>query len=557
MGFSDERPAAELLAEPKESVDAGDPSLTANSESPFFNEPVRRFVGPDERSAFRSAIAQVRTRLGLDYPLVIDGQKLSTEDTIDSINPASCFELVGRVCVAGEREVERALQGAEAAFAHWSVRPVDERSALMRQVAAALRERRDEFAAWEILEAGKGWAEADADITEAIAFINYYADAAERLGKVRPQNVPGEDNLYRYLPKGVGLILPPWNFPMAILCGMLSAAVVSGNTVILKPSSLTPVVAAHFVDLLHEMGLPAGVVQFLPGPGEAVGEYLVRHPKTHFIAFTGSREVGLRILELAAKPSPEQHHVKRVIAEMGGKNAIIVDRDADLDDAVAGSIASAFGFQGQKCSAASRIIVVGSARYELFVRRLSEAAQSLRIGSPEESGSAMGPVISRRAQERIIKAIECGRGEARLVLAPDHPVHLEGYYVGPTIFADVTPDSTLAQDEIFGPVLSVLRATDFEQALEIANGTAYALTGGVYSRSPENLSLATERFQVGNLYLNRKITGAMVGRQPFGGYKESGVGSKTGGPDYLLQFMELRTITENTLRRGFAPLSKE
>jgi RHH-type proline utilization regulon transcriptional repressor/proline dehydrogenase/delta 1-pyrroline-5-carboxylate dehydrogenase len=335
------------------------------------------------------------------------------------------------------------------------------------------------------------------------------------------------------------------------MTGMLSAAIVTGNTAILKPASQTPVIAAKLMEVLREVGLPEGVVNFVPGPGPEVGEYLVKHPRIHFIAFTGSRAVGCRINVLASEVREGQDHLKRVIAELGGKNAIIVDSDADLDDAVVGTVASAFGYQGQKCSAASRVIVVGKNPDE-FVRRLVEAARSVQIGMPDDPGSYLGPVIDERAFKNIHKAIEAGKGVAKLALETDVSHLGDGYFIGPTIFADVPPDSALGQEEIFGPVLAVMRARDFGEALRIANGTSYALTGGVYSRSPENLERARREFHVGNLYLNRKITGAIVGRQPFGGFKLSGVGSKAGGPDYLLQFLEPRTITENTIRRGFA-----
>jgi RHH-type proline utilization regulon transcriptional repressor/proline dehydrogenase/delta 1-pyrroline-5-carboxylate dehydrogenase len=449
-------------------------------------------------------------------------------------------------------DAETAVRSASAVFPEWRDRRPAERAEYLLRAGARLRERRDEFAAWEIFEAGKTWREADADVTEAIDFLEYYAREALRLSHPAAFDVPGETNRYFYQPRGVGAVIPPWNFPLAILTGMLSASIVTGNTAVLKPASQTAVIAAKFVELLREIELPPGVVNFVPGPGAEIGEYLVTHPQTHFIAFTGSRAVGCRINVLAAEVRPGQEHLKRVIAELGGKNAVIIDSDADLDDAVLGTVASAFGYQGQKCSAASRVIAVGSVHDE-FVRRVVEAARSLTIGMPEDPGNFMGPVIDARACENIRKAIERGKQAAKLALEVDTSHLGEGHFVGPTVFSEVPRDSPLAQEEIFGPVLAIMRAANFQEALEIANGTSYALTGGVYSRSPENLARARREFRIGNLYLNRKTTGAIVGRQPFGGFKMSGVGSKAGGPDYLLQFVEPRTITENTVRRGFAP----
>jgi RHH-type transcriptional regulator, proline utilization regulon repressor / proline dehydrogenase / delta 1-pyrroline-5-carboxylate dehydrogenase len=519
---------------------------------PFKNESVRRFTERRERERFAAAIEQVRGELGREYPLLLDGQDTRTGEWIASTNPARPAELVGRVASASPKEAEAAVKSALAAFPGWRDRSAAERSDFLVRAAARLRERRDEFSAWEIFEAGKTWREADADVTEAIDFLEYYAREAVRLSRVLPLNVPGETNAYFYQPRGVGVVIPPWNFPLAILTGMLSASVVTGNTAILKPASQTAVIAAKLMEIVREVGFPEGVINFLPGPGAEVGEYLVRHPQTHFIAFTGSRAVGCRINVLAAEVREGQDHLKRVIAELGGKNAIIIDSDADVDDAVVGTVASAFGYQGQKCSAASRVIVVDGI-YEAFVRRLVEAARSLDIGMPEDPGNYMGPVIEAKARDNIRKAIEAGKSVARLALETDVSYLGDGHFIGPTIFTEVPPESPLAQEEIFGPVLAVMRARDFREALDLANGTSYALTGGVYSRSPEHLDWARREFRVGNLYLNRKITGAIVGRQPFGGFKMSGVGSKAGGPDYLVQFLEPRTVTENTLRRGFAP----
>ena len=403
-----------------------------------------------------------------------------------------------------------------------------------------------------MLEAGKNWTEADADVCEAIDFLNYYAIQAERLAAPHVVEVSGERNEYGYRPRGVGLVIAPWNFPLAILAGMLSATIVTGNTAIVKPSSLAPVVAAQFVRLLRETGLPPGVVNYLPGHGSDVGEYLAASPLVSIIAFTGSREVGTRLLGVGAQLQPGQAHIKRVIAEMGGKNAIIVDADADLDDAVPGVLHSAFGYQGQKCSAASRVIVVGKL-HDAFVERLVEAAQSLTAGDPRQPGNFLGPVIDAEAHTRIKSVIEQGRQRAQLLACDAARLPQEGHFLAPQIFTGVAPGDPLAQEEIFGPVLAVLRADDFEEALAIANSTSYALTGGVFSRYPAHLARAREAFQAGNLYLNRGITGALVSRQPFGGFRLSGAGSKAGGPDYLLQFMDPVCVTENTLRRDFAP----
>jgi len=548
MMDTEQQPGDELLAAPDVHYETDEKKPVAG----FCSEPVYRFVAPKEREGFAKAIEQVRSELGQSYPLIIGGQERETGQVIVSLNPARPDEVVGRVASAGEAEAEAAQNAAEHAFQSWSLLPFSERAGYLRKAAEALRQQRNYFAAVEIFEAAKPWAEADGDITEAIDFLEYYAQEAERLSSPAHLDLPGELNTTFYRPRGVGVIIPPWNFPLAILVGMLSAAIVTGNTVILKPSSQTPVVAARFVQLLHKLGLPPGVVNLLPGPGRAVGEYLVRHPRVHFIAFTGSQDVGMRIAQLASELVPGQQHVKHVVAEMGGKNAIIVDRDADPDDAVRGVVASAFGFSGQKCSACSRIILVGE-ESGFFIDRLIAAARSLHIGNPAESGTFMGPVIEAAACDRIRQMIAQGKREAKLALEMDCTHLGDGYYIGPTIFTGVSSDSPLATEEIFGPVLAVMHAADFAQALVLANATGYALTGGVYSRSPAHLELAKQRFQVGNLYLNRKITGARVGHQPFGGFKLSGMGTKAGGPDYLLQFLESRTVTENTLRKGYAP----
>jgi RHH-type proline utilization regulon transcriptional repressor/proline dehydrogenase/delta 1-pyrroline-5-carboxylate dehydrogenase len=530
--------------------------IEAHAPRRFHNEPVHRFTAAAERVAFAEALDSVRAQLGRDYPLVIGGKAADGSGQIVSTSPARPAQIIGRVAAAGRAQADAALAAALAAFPGWSRRSAAERAAYLRTVAAALIGARDEFAAWQVLEAGKNWSEADADVCEAIDFLNYYAAQAKRLGNGQVLALAGEHNRLDWRPKGVGLVLAPWNFPLAILTGMLSATLVTGNTAILKPSSLTPVIAARFMRLIEEAGLPPGVVNFLPGAGAEVGEYLAGRPGIHLIAFTGSRAVGTRLLELGARLADGQTHVKRVIAEMGGKNAIIIDADADLDAAIPGVLASAFGYQGQKCSAASRVIAVGAV-HDAFLERLIAATRSLTVGDPAQPGHFLGPVIDAVAQQRIRSIIEDGAQRARLALYEPQSVPQEGCYVAPAIFADVTPEDALAQEEIFGPVLALLHAADFEQALVLANGTSYALTGGVYSRRPAHLLRAREAFRVGNLYLNRKITGALVARQPFGGFRLSGIGSKAGGEDYLKQFTDPVCVTENTLRRGFAPDTEE
>jgi RHH-type proline utilization regulon transcriptional repressor/proline dehydrogenase/delta 1-pyrroline-5-carboxylate dehydrogenase len=583
LGFAEDVPAAELLRVPAEPLAkngqrptdgeqnpvARDEEATRNggggeapgpghspppgAPAPFRNEPVHRFVDPGERQRFEAAVGRARAGLGREYPLVIGGREVRTAAAIASVNPARPTELVGRVASAGPAEASAAVDAALAAFPAWAERPAKERSDRLRRAAELMRARRDDLAAMQVLEVGKNWREADADVVEAIDFLDYYAAGAERLARGKPLlSPPGEANDYHYVPRGVTAVIPPWNFPLAILTGMSSAALAVGNTVVIKPASQSPVIAAQFMAILQEAGLPAGVANFVPGPGPEVGEALVRHPDVPLIAFTGSRQVGCRIMQLAAEVAPGQVHLKRVIAELGGKNALIVDSDADIDDAVLGTVVSAFGYQGQKCSACSRVIVLAPV-YDAFLRRLVEATRSLRVGSPEDPQNSVGPVVEARARDSIRRAIEAGRSVAKLALEVDVTALGDGYWVGPTIFTEVPPDSPLAQEEIFGPVLSVMRAGDMDEAFRIANGTAYALTGGIFSRSPANIERARREFRVGNLYINRKITGAIVGRQPFGGFKLSGVGTKAGGPDYLLQFVEPRVVTENTIRRGFAP----
>ncbi|MFO0929266.1 MAG: L-glutamate gamma-semialdehyde dehydrogenase [Gemmataceae bacterium] len=516
-------------------------------------EPLTDFSRTEGRQAMKAALKAVAGTLGGTHPLVIGGQDVQTARTLVSRNPSHRSRIVGTCASAGVDEARRAIEVARDAFPGWRDTAPEERAQRLLDAAAILRRRRFELAALEVYECGKQWREADADLAEAIDFCTFYAHEMVRLARPRQRHVPGEENVYFYEPRGVTVVLAPWNFPLAILCGMTTAALVTGNTVVMKPAEQSSVVAAGLMDVFREAGFPPGVVNYLPGVGEEIGPELVRHPDTAVIAFTGSLAVGLLVNRQAAEMAPGQRHVKRVIAEMGGKNAIMIDDDADMDEAVLGVIESAFGYQGQKCSACSRVLVP-EAIHDSFLKRLVEATRSLAIGPAEDPGCFVGPVIDEDAQQRLLAVIERGKREARLAYAGDvGSLAAEGYYVAPHVFADVNPESFLGQDEFFGPVLSVIRTRGLDDALRIANGVPYALTGGVYSRSPATIARVKRTFRVGNLYVNRRITGALVDRQPFGGFGLSGIGSKAGGPDYLLQFVLPRTITENTLRRGFAP----
>ncbi|WP_017325922.1 L-glutamate gamma-semialdehyde dehydrogenase [Synechococcus sp. PCC 7336] len=500
------------------------------------------------------AIETVRQQLGLTYQPLIDGQWIETQHQIESENPSNPAEIVGRIQMGGLDNVERAIAAAKAAFPAWKRTPVSERAELLRRVGDRMAARQAELTAWMVLETGKPIREADADVVEAIDFCRYYADRMEQLDRGEQYDLPGETNRYHYQPRGIAAVISPWNFPLAIPTGMVMAALVAGNCTILKPSLQSCAIAAKLAELLVEAGVPDGVFQFLPGRGSEVGAALVKHPDVHLITFTGSQEVGCQIYADAAVLQPGQTHLKRVIAEMGGKNAIIVDESADLDLTVQGVVKSAFGYSGQKCSACSRTIVLAPI-YEAFLKRLVEATRSLAIGPADNPGTTVGPVIAAAARDRIRRAIAEAQNEATIALAMETPKN--GYFVGPTLFSDVDPSSTLAQQEIFGPVLAVMKVETFAEAIAIANSTPYALTGGVYSRTPSHIQQAQQEFEVGNLYINRSITGAIVNRQPFGGFKLSGVGSKAGGPDYLLQFLEPRTVTENIQRQGFAPLDSD
>ncbi|MSQ96365.1 MAG: L-glutamate gamma-semialdehyde dehydrogenase [Gemmataceae bacterium] len=521
--------------------------------SPFKNEPLADFSKEEYRQKMQDAFVAVRKQIGQTYPLVINGKKIATESTIDSINPSHQREIVGKCGQATKAHALHAIEAAHAAFSTWRDVDPEVRTDYLVKAAAITRRRRFELSAWQVLECAKNWREADADVCEAIDFLEYYAVEMRRLAKSGSRNLPGEDNEFFYEPRGVAVAIAPWNFPLAILCGMTSAALVTGNTVIMKPAEQSSLIAAKLMEIFAETGLPRGVVNYLPGIGEEIGPTLAEHPDVALIAFTGSRGVGMQLNRQSAELALGQTHIKKLIAELGGKNAIIIDDDADLDEAVSGVVASAFGYQGQKCSACSRAIVMESL-HDIFLERLVEATKSLKIGPAEDPSCKVGPVIDDESRQRILGYIEKGKKDCRIVYAGD-PGFLvsEGTYVGPHIFADVAPQAVIAQEEIFGPVLAVIKAKSLDDALTIANGTPYALTGGIYSRSPENIRRAKREFRVGNLYINRKITGAFVGRQPFGGFKLSGLGSKAGGADYLLQFVVPRVITENTMRRGFAP----
>lgn len=509
----------------------------------FVNEPYTDFSVPSNREAMEQALKTVRSDLGREYELLVAGACLRTEDKLKSLNPSQPSEVVGIHQKATPALASQAIESAHSYFPEWSRTPAADRIAIIRRAASLLRDRKMEFDAWMILEAGKNWNEAEADVSEAIDFCEYYALLMEKLAGPQPViQLPGERDDMIYLPLGVGLVIPPWNFPLAILAGMTVAALVAGNTVVLKPSSDTPTIAAKFVELLVEAGVPARAISLVTGSGGAIGDIMVAHPKTRFIAFTGSREVGLRINELAAKTQPGQVWIKRVVAEMGGKDGIIVDADCDLDLAVEGVAVSAFGFQGQKCSACSRCIV-DDRIYDEFLQRLEARVAKIEVGPADDPRYYMGPVINESARRNILGYIETGRAEGKLITgggaAPG-----EGYFLEPTVVAHVEPKARIFQEEIFGPVLSVSRARGFEQALDMANDTEYGLTGGVYSRNRAHLERARDHFFVGNLYFNRKITGAMVGAHPFGGFNMSGTDSKAGGPDYLLLFVQAKSIAE-------------
>jgi len=543
--FAQDKPLEELLANPA-TAPAGE-SL-ALPDPPFRNEPCTDFTRAKMRERMRAALGRAKAGLGGYHPLLIGKREVKTRQELRSINPARPSEVVGAVAQAGIAEADEAIGQAKAALPQWSGMTADARATILERAAELIATARFDLAALEVFEVGKTWAEADADVAEGIDFCRFYAAEMRRIAsEVYP--VPGELNIHQYTARGIAVIIAPWNFPLAILCGMTAAALVAGNCAIMKPAEQSAVIGVRLTRIFREAGVPAGAVQLVSGDGPTVGAYLVEHPQVAVVAFTGSRAVGLEIWETAGKTAPGQTHLKKVVCEMGGKNAIIVDADADLDEAVPAILASAFGYQGQKCSAASRLIVLAPV-YERLIERLTDAASSLRMGSPEDPANIVGPVIDEESYERIKGFIEEARSDATLVYSAAVD-QAEGYYIGPTIFRDVRPDSPLAQEEIFGPVLGVIWAPDLDEALKIANGTAYALTGGFFSRSPGNIERVKREFDVGNLYINRGITGALVGRHPFGGYRMSGGGTKAGGRDYLLNFLLPRAITENLMRRGF------
>ena len=539
-----------LLAEPEAWREAP-PSAQAPVLARFVNEAPLDFAIRENREAFRAAIGKARRDMGKEFPVVYSGREHRTKDRLVSLNPHNPDEVVCSTSALTREMAEEALAAARAVQKEWGKRVPEDRAAILFKAAAIARTRRLELAAWEVLDVGKNWAEADGDVCEAIDFLEYYGREMIRLGKpAKMGNVPGEDNSYFYQPRGVGLVVAPWNFPLAISVGMTAASLVAGNAVLYKPSSQSLMIGWLAYEIFKEAGIPDGVLNFIPGRGSVVGDFLVEHRYTDFIVFTGSLEVGLGIVEKAGKTRLGQKGPKKVVIETGGKNAIIIDADADLDQAVPGVIQSAFGFQGQKCSACSRVIVLEEC-YDRFVARLSEAVKGITIGNPEDPVNFMGPVVDKAAQTTILEYIALGEKEGKVLAQV--PVPATGYYVPPTVLVDLPRSSRVVQEEIFGPVLSVIKVRDLDEAIETANASVYALTGGLFSRSPANIEKTAREFSTGNLYINRGITGAIVGRQPFGGFRMSGVGSKAGGPEYLQQFMEPRVVTENTMRRGFIP----
>ncbi|HEY7783766.1 MAG TPA: L-glutamate gamma-semialdehyde dehydrogenase [Pyrinomonadaceae bacterium] len=510
----------------------------------FRNEPFTDFSKPENAEAMRKAIEKVKSELGREYPLVIGGERITTEGKFDSINPANRTQVVGRFQKATKDLANRAVESAHQAFQTWKNTSAEERADLLFRVAAIVRERKHEFSAWMIHEVGKSWPEADGDTAEAIDFCEYYAREMLRYAGPQPlTHIPGEENRLEYIPLGVGTVIPPWNFPLAIMAGMTAASVVTGNTVVLKPSSDAPTIAYKFFEALEEAGLLPGVVNFMTGSGAEVGDIIVDHPKTRYVAFTGSKEVGLRINERAAKVHDGQIWIKRVVAEMGGKDAIIVADDANLDEAATGVVQSAFGFQGQKCSACSRAIIDAKV-YDSMLEKIVERTAKIKVGDPTDSSTYMGAVINQKAFKSINEYVEKGKAEGGRVIAGGGSDGEQGFFIEPTVIADVKAGATIEQEEIFGPVLAVIKANDFDDALKIANDTQFGLTGAVYSSDEAKLDRARKEFHVGNLYLNRKCTGALVGVHPFGGFNMSGTDSKAGGRDYLLLFMQAKVAAE-------------
>jgi 1-pyrroline-5-carboxylate dehydrogenase len=517
-------------------------TTTIERIAPFQNEIIKNFQDPADVAAMQAALAEVRKGVSKTYPLVIDGERIETQKTIPSINPANPDEVLGHVSAATKELASKAIEVAARTFETWKKTTPAERASYLFKAAELMRQRRFLYDAVLVLEVGKSWVEADGDIAEAIDFLEFYGREALRYAEPHPVTpIPGEQNEMVYIPLGVGAVIPPWNFACAIMAGMTSAAVVTGNTVVLKPSSDSAVVAAWFVDLLHEVGVPKGVVNFIPGSGSEIGDLIVGHPHIRFISFTGSKEVGLHINELAAKPQPGQKWIKRVVAEMGGKDSIVVAADADIDAAVEGVAVSAFGFQGQKCSACSRAIVEEKI-YDQFVDKLKARVAKITVGDPTVQNNYMGPVVNEKAMKSISDYIEVGKKEGRLI-AGGNRVGDKGYFLEPTVIADVNPQARISQEEIFGPVLAVIKAKTFDDAMEIANNTEFGLTGSLYTSDEQKIKRAREEFFVGNLYFNRKSTGALVGGNPFGGFNMSGTDSKAGGRDYLLLFMQAKSMS--------------
>lgn len=510
---------------------------------PYKHEPFTDFSVEENKKAFEAALEKVEKELGKEYPLIIGGERITTDAKIVSTNPSNKNEVIGSVSKANQELAEKAMKVANETFNTWKKWSAEARAGILFRAAAIFRRRKHEFSALMVKEAGKPWKEADADSAEAIDFLEYYARQMLEVAKGKPvESRPGEHNQYGYIPLGVGIIISPWNFPFAIMAGTTVAAIVTGNTVLLKPASTTPVVAAWFADVMHEAGLPAGVLNFVPGSGAEVGDYLVDHPRTRFVSFTGSRDVGLRIWERAAKVTKGQIWLKRVIAEMGGKDIVAVDKDVDTDMAAQSIVFSAFGFAGQKCSAGSRAVVHQDV-YDEVVAKVEKLTKELVTGDPTKQETYMGPVIDKAAFDKIMSYVEIGKGEGRLIAGGEGD-DSKGYFIQPTVFADLDPNARIMQEEIFGPVVGISKAKDFEEILAIANSTEYGLTGALITNNREYIQRAKEDFHVGNFYINRGCTGAIVGYQPFGGFNMSGTDSKAGGPDYLIQHMQPKTISE-------------
>ncbi|GAB6111271.1 L-glutamate gamma-semialdehyde dehydrogenase [Desulfomicrobium salsuginis] len=561
QSFAEEAEVDRLLENPVQTAEREKACRTPKAEAEakglprFENEPFADFTRESVRKAFIDAVTQVRSQLGREYPLVIGGKEVRTADTLPSVNPANPSEVIGTICQASTKEIDLAIEAAKKAAPAWKALSPEERAGFLLKAADVARKDIFTLSAWQTLEVGKQYDQAQADVAEAIDFLEYYAREMIRLGKPqRMGRAPGEMSQLIYQPKGIAAVIAPWNFPLAISCGMSAAAIVTGNPVLYKPAGPSSVVGFTLSEIFRKAGLPDGVFNYVPGRGSVMGDYLVEHPDISLIAFTGSMEVGHRIINKASVVHPGQKQIKKVIAELGGKNAIIIDDDADLDEAIREVLNSAFAFQGQKCSACSRVIVVEPI-YAKFIERLVEGARSLAIGPAEDPTYFMGPVVDDKAQANVLKYIEIAKSEGKLLVSSSAPSN--GYYVPLTIVEGITPEHRIAQEEVFGPVLSIMKAKNFDQALEWANSTRYSLTGSVFSRSPRHLERARAEFNVGNLYLNRGSTGALVERHPFGGFNMSGIGSKAGGPDYLLQFMDPRVVCENTMRRGFAPIEAD